>query len=188
MKLFADALAVHDDYSGVRDCLGKDINHFLVASVSRHTTYMFKNFITYRINRAWRILFPSFMIMTWFYILVSLLCLIKCIKIVLISRSRWPRGLRRRSAAAWLLRAQVRIPLRAWMFCLLCLYVVLSCVSRGLCNGLITRPEESYRVSNCVRLRNLKKRRPRTDLGCSAIGIVRIMMFCMLVPCSFVGR
>jgi hypothetical protein len=34
--------------------------------------------------------------------------------------------------------------------CLLCLYVVLSCVDRGLCDGLITRPEESYRVSNCV--------------------------------------
>jgi hypothetical protein len=33
--------------------------------------------------------------------------------------------------------------------CLLCLYVVLSCVGRGLCDGLITRPEESYRVSVC---------------------------------------
>jgi hypothetical protein len=34
--------------------------------------------------------------------------------------------------------------------CLLCLYVVLSCAGRGLCDGLITRPEESYRVSVCV--------------------------------------
>jgi hypothetical protein len=34
--------------------------------------------------------------------------------------------------------------------CLLCLYVVLSCVGRGLCDGLIARPEESNRVSNCV--------------------------------------
>jgi hypothetical protein len=33
---------------------------------------------------------------------------------------------------------------------------VLSCVGRGLCDGLITSPEESYRVSNCVWLRNLK--------------------------------
>jgi hypothetical protein len=41
--------------------------------------------------------------------------------------------------------------------CLLCLFVVLSCVRRGLRDGLITRPEESYRVSNCVLLRNLKK-------------------------------
>jgi hypothetical protein len=30
--------------------------------------------------------------------------------------------------------------------CLLCLYVVLSCVGRGLCDGLVTRPEESYRM------------------------------------------
>jgi hypothetical protein len=37
--------------------------------------------------------------------------------------------------------------------CLLCLYVVLSCVGRGLCDGLITRPEESYRGSNCVNKR-----------------------------------
>jgi hypothetical protein len=29
---------------------------------------------------------------------------------------------------------------------LLCFYVVLSCVGRGLCDGLVTRPEESYRV------------------------------------------
>jgi hypothetical protein len=34
--------------------------------------------------------------------------------------------------------------------CLLCLYLVLSCVGRGLCDGLITGPEESYRVSICV--------------------------------------
>jgi hypothetical protein len=31
--------------------------------------------------------------------------------------------------------------------CLLCFYVVLSCAGRGLWDGLITRPEESYRVS-----------------------------------------
>jgi hypothetical protein len=37
---------------------------------------------------------------------------------------------------------------------LLCLYVVLSCVGRGLCDGLITRPEGSFRVSNFVSLRN----------------------------------
>jgi hypothetical protein len=34
--------------------------------------------------------------------------------------------------------------------CLLCLYVVLSCVGRDLCDRLIARPEESYRASNCV--------------------------------------
>jgi hypothetical protein len=76
--------------------------------------------------------------------------LIYNIDITFISRSRWPRGLRRRSAAAWLLGSRVRIPRRAYMFCLLCLCVVFSCVSRGLCDGLITHTEESYRVINCV--------------------------------------
>jgi hypothetical protein len=82
------------------------------------------------------------------------LCNLKA-DILTISRSRWPRCLRRRSAVAWLLGSRVRIPLGAWMF-VSCLYVVLSCVGRGLCDGLITRPEESYRVHNCVWLRNLK--------------------------------
>jgi hypothetical protein len=41
-------------------------------------------------------------------------------------------------------------PARGMDVCLLCLYVVLSCVGRGLCDGLITRPEESYHVSVCV--------------------------------------
>jgi hypothetical protein len=41
-------------------------------------------------------------------------------------------------------------PDRSMDVCLLYLYVVLSCVGKGLCDGLITRPEESYRVSECV--------------------------------------
>ena len=40
------------------------------------------------------------------------------------SRSQWPRGLRRRSTAARLLRSWVRIPPRAWMFVLWVLCVV----------------------------------------------------------------
>jgi hypothetical protein len=41
------------------------------------------------------------------------------------------------------------------MFVFVCL-LVLFCVGRGLCDGLITHPKESYRVS--IRLRNLRKR------------------------------
>jgi hypothetical protein len=41
-------------------------------------------------------------------------------------------------------------PARGMDICLLRMYVVLSCVGRGLCDGLITGPEESYRVSVCV--------------------------------------
>ena len=61
--------------------------------------------------------------------------------------SQWPRGLRHRSAAARLLRLWVRIPPEAWMF-VCCECRVLS--GRGLCVGLITRPEESYRLWRVV--------------------------------------
>ena len=58
-------------------------------------------------------------------------------------RSQWPRGLRRRSAAARLLRLWVRIPPGACMS-VCCECCVLS--GRGLCDELITCPEESYRL------------------------------------------
>ena len=58
-------------------------------------------------------------------------------------RSQWPRGLRRRSAAARLLRWWVRIPPGAWMS-VCCECCVLS--GRGFCVGLIARPEESHRL------------------------------------------
>ena len=58
-------------------------------------------------------------------------------------QSQRPHGLRCRSAAARLLRSWVQIPLRAWMF-VCCECSVLS--GRGLCDKLITHPEESYRL------------------------------------------
>ena len=58
-------------------------------------------------------------------------------------RSQWPRALRRRSTVARLLRSWVRIPSGAWMS-VCCECCVLS--GRGLCDELITRPEESYRL------------------------------------------
>jgi len=60
-----------------------------------------------------------------------------------LSRSQQPCGLRRRSTAALLLRSWVRIPPGAWMF-VCCECCVLS--GRDLCDGLITRPEESDRL------------------------------------------
>ena len=62
-------------------------------------------------------------------------------------RSEWSRGLRRRSSAARLLRLRVRIPPGAWMF-VCCECCVLS--GRGLCDGLIIRSEESYRLWRVV--------------------------------------
>jgi len=63
--------------------------------------------------------------------------------IIINCRSQWPRVLRRRSSAARLLRSWVRILPGVWMF-VCCECCVLS--GRGLCDGLITRPEESYRL------------------------------------------
>jgi len=79
-------------------------------------------------------------------------------------RSQWPRGLRRRSAAARLLRSWVRIPPGAWMF-VCCECCVLS--GRGLCDELITRPEESYRLCCVVvcDLENLKNEEAMTRVG-----------------------
>ena len=60
-----------------------------------------------------------------------------------VSGSRWPRGLRRRSAAARLLRLWVRVPSGTLIsVCFECCVVS----GRGLCVELIFRTEESYRV------------------------------------------
>ena len=76
------------------------------------------------------------------------------------SRSQWPR----RSAAARLLRSWVRIPTGAWTF-VCCECCVLS--GRGLCDELITRPEESYRLWCVVvcDLENLKNKEAMTRVG-----------------------
>ena len=68
-------------------------------------------------------------------------------------RSQRPRGLTRRSVAARLLRSWVRIPPGAWIF-ICCECCVLS--GRGLCDELITRPEQSYRLW-CVVVCDLEK-------------------------------
>ena len=60
-----------------------------------------------------------------------------------VGRSQWPRCLRRWSAAARLQGLRVRIPPAAWMS-VCCECCVLP--GKGLCDGPITRPEESYWV------------------------------------------
>jgi hypothetical protein len=72
--------------------------------------------------------------------------------------------LRRRYAAACLLRLWVRIPPGAWMSVL----SVVCCKGRGLCDELITRPEETYRLW-CVVVCDLETswmRRPWPIGGC----------------------
>ena len=82
-------------------------------------------------------------------------------------RSQWPCGLRRSSAAACQLKLWVRIPPVAWMF-FCCECCVLS--GRGLCDVLIIRPEECYRLW-CVVVCDLETswmRRPWPTGDCCA--------------------
>jgi len=79
-------------------------------------------------------------------------------------RCQWPRCLRRRSAAARLLRSWVRIPPWTWMFVY---YECCVLSGRGLCDELLTRPEDSYPtvVRRCVWSRNLKNEEAMTRVG-----------------------
>jgi hypothetical protein len=83
-------------------------------------------------------------------------------------RSQRPRGVRRMTAAARLLRLWVRIPpgTRISVCCECCVFS-----GRGLCDELITRPEESYRLWCVVEcdLDTSWLRRPRPTGGCCAI-------------------
>ena len=80
-------------------------------------------------------------------------------------QTKWPRGLTRRFASARLLRLCVRIPPGAWML-VSCECCVLS--GRVLCDQVITRPEESYRLW-CVVVCDLEMswiRKPWPTGGC----------------------
>ena len=84
-----------------------------------------------------------------------------------VNHSYLQRGLRCTSAAARLLRLWVRIPTGTWMS-VCCECCVVS--GRGLCDELITRTEESYRLW-CVVVCNLETswmRRPWPTPGCCA--------------------
>ena len=101
--------------------------------------------------------------------------------------SQWPRGLRRRSRAARLLRLWVRIPPGAWMS-VCCECCVLS--GRGLCDELITRPEKSYRLW-CVVMCDLeisRLRRPWPTLGRSATEGGKNSVYLIPTSCIFVQQ
>jgi hypothetical protein len=105
----------------------------------------------------WKHLIVAFMhVYIYIYIYIYIYCLFLL--------TYWPRGLRRRSVAARLLRSWVRTPLGAWIF-VCCDCCVLSV--RGLCDELITRSKESYRLWRVVvcDLEISKMSRPWTALG-----------------------
>jgi hypothetical protein len=66
-----------------------------------------------------------------------------------------------------LLELLVGTPLKAWLF--ICFCVVLSFIGRGLCDGLIILPKESYQVSK-NKVQELKKMRPRFSNNRRATG------------------
>ena len=95
-------------------------------------------------------------------------------------RAVWGVG----SAAARLLRLWVRIPPGAWIF-VCCECCVLS--SRGLCDELITCPEESYRLW-CVVMcdqENSQMRRPWSTGGGGGVQLwqknMYIFLYCRLL-------
>ena len=100
-----------------------------------------------------------------YFVLILYYCFIVFYHTIqILCQFQWPRGLRRRSAAARLLRSWVRIPPGAWMF-VCCECCVLS--GSGLCDELIIRPEESYWLW-CVivcDLENLKNEEAMTRVG-----------------------
>jgi len=76
-------------------------------------------------------------------------------------RSQWPRVLKGRPTAARLLRSLVRNPPGSWIFvCYECF--VLS--GRSLCDEMVTRPEESYRLW-CVVVCGVETSRMKRMLG-----------------------
>jgi len=83
-----------------------------------------------------------------------------------LNQSQWPRGLRRRSAGRSPAEIVGSHPTGGMDVCCDC--CVLS--GRGLCDELITRPEESYRLWCVVvcDLENSRMRRPWPALGRSA--------------------
>ena len=83
------------------------------------------------------------MLVLYIYIYIHIYVFTYIYMYVFTRRSQWPRVLRRGSAASCLLGLRVRITLGAWMF-VCCDCCVLS--GRGLCDALIPRPEESYRL------------------------------------------
>jgi hypothetical protein len=69
------------------------------------------------------------------------LCTTICYTVSTMCRSQWPRGLRRRSAAARLLGLRVRIPPGHGYLS----FVSVGMLSgRGVCVGLVTRPQGPY--------------------------------------------
>jgi hypothetical protein len=72
--------------------------------------------------------------------------LLECLPILVAARSVWGVGLR---SLGYL---DLGFESRWGHGFVSCVYMLFSCVGSGLCDRLITRPEESYHASNCMQL------------------------------------
>ena len=100
--------------------------------------------------------------------------------------SQWPRSLRRRPAAARLLRLWIRIPSGAW----LSVVSVVYCRGRGIRDDLITRPVDSYRLW-CVVVCDIETswmRRPCPTGVCRAKKTKTVCLLFMSLPVVQVPR
>jgi hypothetical protein len=137
------------------NCCFKHLFHFINAELFgfRPTSWVTNSVIKEMKNAVWLRMTSS---------AIFQLLILK----VNICLSRGLRGLRNGSAADRLLGLRVQIPPRPWVS-VSCECCVLS--DEGLCGGLITGPEESYRLW-CVVVWDLetsRMRRPWPALGCS---------------------
>jgi hypothetical protein len=100
--------------------------------------------------------------------------------IIYICRSQWPRGLRRRSTAASLLRSWVRNSPEVWRF-VCCMCWVLS--GRGLCDELITPPRGVLPTvpRRCVWSRNLVWRWGHSPRWAAEPEMMMIMMMMIII-------
>jgi len=103
---------------------------------------------------------------------------------VYVCRSRWPRCLKGGSAAVRSLGMRFRLPPGAWvLICCECCVLL----GRGLCDGPITCPEESYRLW-CVWVRswNLNNEEDLAHQGCRSIIYIYIYVCVCVCMCVFV--
>jgi hypothetical protein len=98
-----------------------------------------------------------------------------------ISRYHWPRGITRANAVARFLGLWVRIPPAAWKS--------VSCESRvlpgkGLYGGLITSPEESYRMWGVCHHEASTMRMPCSIRGCCDMRYFKRLLITKTLHCE----
>jgi hypothetical protein len=87
--------------------------------------------------------------------------------------------------ATWLPGSQVRILLGGAWILSLCLYILLSCVGRDLCDELIPRPREFYPVSNKIQSPNERHQKKSINVLTRKIELVYITMFLIILSINW---